>query len=227
MKHIFLHIGKTAGTSFRHFLESNIKKHYWGYGKLWYLTDVKDIGKFLESEPNGMATLEHYDLFSEHFTYGLHEYLKTKDYQYIAMLRHPVSRTISAYRYAIDRGWINENKNIIDWFNEDTSQLFYQLNHVSGAPKDLPYESKLQIALKNIKDDKFIFGFTENYNEFIDLCCVTNNWIPKYQTTNKTKNKKEIIEEDKNKLEDLLSGEIKFYEEALKIYNEKYKNIIK
>jgi len=87
--------------------------------------------------------------------------------------------------------------------------------------------SILELKLKNIKDDKFIFGFTENYNEFIDLCCVTNNWIPKYQTTNKTKNKKEIIEEDKNKLEDLLSGEIKFYEEALKIYNEKYKNIIK
>jgi len=42
-----------------------------------------------------------------------------------------------------------------------------------------------------------------------------------------TKTKKEINQEDKHKLQELLSGEINFYEEAVKIYNEKYKNFIK
>lgn len=227
MKYIFLHIGKTAGTSFRTFLQTNVPKAYFGYGKLWYLTDVRDTSKFLESEPNGMAVLEFFDLFSEHFSYGLHPYLKTKEYQYIAMLREPVSRTISAYRYAIDRGWITDDVNVLEWFNDDISQKNYQLQHVCGVPSDLPFDVKLDIALKNLKDDKFLFGFTEKYDEFIDLCCTINNWNPQYRTTNVTKAKKEINQEDKDKLQELLSDEINFYNEAVKIYNEKYKSFIK
>jgi hypothetical protein len=227
MKYIFIHIGKTAGTSFRTFLQTNVPKAYFGYGKLWYLTDNRDTQKFLESEPNGMAVLEHFELFSEHFQYGLHPYLKTKDYQYITMLREPVSRTISSYRYAIDRKWITDDVNIIDWFHDNGTQGLYQLYHVSGVPKDVPYEVKLSIALKNLKDDNFIFGLTEKYDEFIDICCAVNGWKPQYKTTNVTKAKKEINKEDKNKLQELLSDEINFYEEAVKIYNEKYKNFIK
>ena len=153
MKHIFIHIGKTAGTSFRTFLQTNVPKAYFGYGKLWYLTDVRDTQKFLESEPNGMAVLEHFDLFSEHFSYGLHPYLKTKNYQYVAMLREPISRTLSAYRYAIDRGWITEDVSVLDWYDSDDSQRHYQLNHVAGVPDEVPFEAKLSIALKNLNDD--------------------------------------------------------------------------
>jgi len=227
MKYIFLHIGKTAGTSFRTFLQSNVPKAYFGYGKLWFLTDVRDTNKFLESEPNGMSVLDHFDLFSEHFSHGLHPYLKTKEYQYIAMLREPISRTLSAYRYAIDRGWITEDKSVIEWFNEDTSQKNYQLNHVAGVPNEVPIDAKLQIALKNLKDDKFLFGFTEKYDEFIDLCCELNKWNPQYRTTNKTNNKKGVSEEDKEKLKELLADEIELYDSALKIYNDKYKSFIK
>jgi hypothetical protein len=227
MKYIFIHIGKTAGTSFRTFLESNVSKTYFGYGKLWFLTDVRDTSKFLESEPNGMSILQHFDLFSEHFSYGLHPYLKTKEYQYITMLRDPLSRTISAYRYSIDRGWITNETNIIEWFNKDKTQKYYQIYHVSGVPEDLPVKTKIEIALKNLKDEKFLFGLTSKYDEFIDLCCVTNNWKPQYRTTNVSKTKKEINKEDKNKLQELLSDEINFYGEAVKIYNEKYKNFIK
>jgi hypothetical protein len=217
MKYIFIHIGKTAGTS----------KAYFGYGKLWYLTDVRDTNKFLESEPNGMAVLEYFDLFSEHFSYGLHPYLKTKDYQYVAMLRNPVSRTLSAYRYAIDREWITEDKPVLEWFAEDESQKNYQLHHVAGVPHDVPYEIKLKNGLKNLRDDKFLFGLTEKYNEFIDLCCEKNCWVPQYKKVNITQSKNTVTDEEKEELKVLLSEEIKFYNEAVKIYNEKYKKITK
>ena len=233
MKYIFIHIGKTAGTSFRNFLESNVNRPYWGYAKTYVLThedlDIREPGKFTQLEPRGHGVFEHFDLFSEHAPWGLHRYLKTKEYQYIAMLREPVSRTISAYRYAIDRGWINDDKNIIDWFHEkeNKDKKHYQLNYCSGAPIDAPAEIKLDKALINLKDEKFLFGLTSKYDEFIDLCCTINNWKPQYRTTNVTKAKKEINQEDKDKLQELLSDEINFYEEAVKIYNEKYKNFIK
>ena len=233
MKYIFIHIGKTAGTSFRTFLESNVSRPYWGYAKTYVLThedlDIRNPSKFIELEPKGHTVFEHFDLFSEHAPWGLHRYLKTKDYQYIAMLREPVSRTISAYRYAIDRGWITGDKNIIDWFHtkENRDKEHYQLNYCSGVPIDAPSEVKLDKALSNLKDDKFLFGLTNRYDEFIDICCGINNWKPQYRTTNVTKTNKEIATEDREKLKELLADEIMFYDEAVKIYNEKYKSFIK
>ena len=233
MKYIFIHIGKTAGTSFRTFLESNVKRPYWGYGKTHFLThenlDIRDPGKFIEAEPNGHDVFEYFDLFSEHAPYGLHRYLKTKDYQYIAVLREPISRTISAYRYSIDRQWDTNKTNIIDWFykEENKDKKHYQLNYVSGVPIAAPYEVKLKHGLKNLRDDKFLFGLTEKYNEFIDLCCEKNSWTPQYKKVNVTQSKNTVTDEEKEKLKELLSEEIKFYNEAVNIYNEKYKKITK
>lgn len=231
MKHIFIHIGKTAGTSFRIFLESNVSKHYWGYNTIHFLThedlNIRNPSDFLVAEPNGYAVFEYFDLFSEHAPFGLHRYLKTKDYQYIAVLREPVSRTISAYRYSIDRGWFTHETNIIDWFHEpeNKDKKHYQMNYCSGVPIDAPFEVKLQKALNNLTDDKFLFGLTEKYNEFIDLCCETNNWTPQYKKVNVTKSKNTVTEEDKIKLTELLSEEIEFYNKAVEIYNKKYKKV--
>ena len=229
MKYIFIHIGKTAGTSFRSFLESNISRPYFGYSKLWFLTDVRDTNKFLEVEPRGTDIFNHFNLFSEHFAYGLHPYLSTRDYQYITVLREPVSRTISAYRYAKDRGWIDDSVTIMDWFNtpEQKDQLHYQTNHVSGVPHDVPIEIKKKEGLKNLNDDKFLFGFTEAYNEFIDLCCNKNSWSPQYKKTNVTKAKNDISNSEKETLKESLKHEIEFYNEAIEIYNKKYNKIFK
>jgi hypothetical protein len=227
MKYIFIHIGKTAGTSFRTFLESNIKRPYWGYGKLWHLTDGRDTNKFLESEPNGMEVLNYFNLFSEHFSYGLHPYLKTKNYQYITILREPLKRTISSYRYAKDRGWISNETKILDWAKKEKPTLIsYQIDRVSGVPND-SLDIKIKVALKNLKDDKFLFGITEKYNEFIDLCCEKNSWVPQYKTINVTQSKNTVTDEEKDKLKELLSEEIKFYNEVVKVYNEKYEKITK
>lgn len=227
MKHIFIHIGKTAGTSFRRFLEMNVRRPYFGYGKLWNITDLNDVNKFLEKEPNGMSVFEHFDLFSEHFVYGLHPFLKTEDYQYITVLRNPVKRTISSYRYAKDRNWISEDTNIMDWFKEQKDTLVhYQLNHVSGIPNESSTDHKTDVAIKNLSNDKFIFGFTEEYNEFIDLCSKLNDWKPEYRKTNITKSKNDVTDFEKEQLADLLKDEIIFYDKAYEIYKNKYKNII-
>ena len=203
MKYIFIHIGKTAGTSFRNFLTSNVKKHYFGYAKTHYLTHANPKfrveSKFYEVEPRGNEIFNMYDLFSEHAPFGLHTWLPTKDYQYITVLREPISRILSAYRYAIDRKWITSDVNVIDWYHSDTNNdiSFYQINHVSGLPMDLPPETKLNKALLNLEDDKFLFGFTEAYNEFIDLCCETNKWEPQYRVSNQTRTKKEVSPQEK------------------------------
>lgn len=235
MKYIFIHIGKTAGTSFRQFLESNVKRPYWGYAKLYFLTDKKDESEFHKVEPNGRLIFDYYNLFSEHFSYGLHPYLGKVEYQYIAVIRDPLSRTISQFNYGIDRGWYPKDANIIDWFMNDDPFLehtrldrsLYQLRHVSGLPIELPIEVQLNGALKNLKNDNFLFGFTEYYNEFIDLCCSVNGWKPKYNSINKTQNKHNISDKERGILMAELVNEYVFYEEARKVYNEKYKTHLK
>jgi hypothetical protein len=57
--------------------------------------------------------------------------------------------------------------------------------------------------------------------------CAINKWRPQYRTTNVTKAKKGVSEEDKEKLKELLAVEIEFYNKAVEIYNEKYKSFIK
>lgn len=227
MKYIFIHIGKTAGTSFRTFLESNVSKPYWGYGKTYVLThedlDIRNPNKFTELEPNGYEVFNYFDLFSEHAPFGLHRYIKD-DYQYIAVLREPIARTISAFRYSIDRGWANEDDDIIEWFHkkENKDKRHYQLNYISGVPIDGPGEIKIKKGILNLEKDTFLFGFTEAYNEFIDLCCETNGWKPEYKTTNVTKAKNTVTELQREGLKEFMKDEIDFYNEAIKIYNKKY-----
>tara|TARA_R110000851_G_scaffold67262_8_gene151993 strand:+ start:151 stop:852 length:702 start_codon:yes stop_codon:yes gene_type:complete len=231
MKYIFIHIGKTAGTSFREFLHNNVQKHYFGYGKLYSLVDDRDTPKFLQLEKYGYQVFDYFDLFSEHFSYGLHPFLKTKDYQYITMLREPIARIISLYNYSIDRDWISEDVNIIDWFMKQDNDFLgerklKQIKHISGAPIDLPVDVQINLAVKNLKRDNMLFGIVEEYNEFIDLCCKINKWNPQYLQINTTKTSKEISEEDKNMLRIELADEINFYNQAKEIYNDKYKDLI-
>tara|TARA_Y100000389_G_C17306826_1_gene435839 strand:- start:137 stop:844 length:708 start_codon:yes stop_codon:yes gene_type:complete len=233
MKHIFIHIGKTAGTSFRTFLESNVQKPYWGYGKTYVLThedlDVRNPNQFTELEPNGYSVFDHFDLFSEHAPFGLHRYIKNDNHQYIAVLREPISRTISAFRYAIDRGWAKDSDDIIEWFKKDENKdkKHYQLNYISGVPIDGPAEVKINKALLNLEKDSFLFGFTEAYNEFIDLCCETNEWKPEYKTTNVTRAKASVTDEQKESLKEFLKDETEFYNKAIKLYNKKYNKSFK
>ena len=74
MKYIFIHIGKTAGTSFRDFLSSNTTNNFLGYESLQYLVN-KDEKHVFESKFS-YDIFNKYELYSGHIRYGLDKYIK-------------------------------------------------------------------------------------------------------------------------------------------------------
>ncbi len=230
MKYIFIHIGKTAGTSFRDFLTHNTSNSFFGYESLQYLVN-KDEKKVFESKFD-YNIFDKYELYSGHIRYGLHNYIND-NCTYITMFRDPLKRTISEYRYGQDRGWYGSDFRILNWFKKNNLHFnyeHYQINHLitkEEYQKHKNGDDKIKIALSRLKQDNITFGFVEEYDQFIDLCCNIYGWEPKHKKINITKTKSDIDDDEMSVLRKLLSEEIKFYNEAVKIYNEKYKKITK
>lgn len=229
MKYIFIHIGKTAGTSFRDFLSSNTTNNFFGYESLQYLVN-KDEKHVFESKFS-YDIFNKYELYSGHIRYGLDKYIKG-DCDYITMFRDPLERTISEYRYGQDRGWYNSDFRILNWFKKNNQHFnyeHYQINHLITKEEYQEYkngEDKIKIALERLKQDNITFGFVEEYDQFIDLCCDKYKWNPKYKKINITKTQSDIDDDEIEILKKLLKDELNFYDESLKIYNEKYKSFI-
>jgi hypothetical protein len=84
---IFLHIPKTAGTSFNHILRDI-------YGKSFYR--VKPGGKWRKAKRLPVSTR----CVTGHMPYGIHKKWKLEDFQYVTLLRYPVDRIISLWWFA-------------------------------------------------------------------------------------------------------------------------------
>ena len=103
---IFVHIPKTAGTTFRAILEKNYKNKL-AYEVKWP-NEIEDI-KLFQQLPQDKRNS--YDLIFGHLTIGIHEYL-TRPFKYVAFFRDPVSRFISGYYY-IRRQKLNRYHEIV------------------------------------------------------------------------------------------------------------------
>ena len=93
---LFMHIAKTAGTAFREAMEENYKQ-----SEIAYL--YPDPPGFLY-ENLGLLPLEQrraFRLVIGHFQYGIHDFLPQQA-TYVTIVREPVSRIISHYRYGLE-----------------------------------------------------------------------------------------------------------------------------
>src|SRR5512135_3015151 len=99
---IFLHIPKTAGTTFRSILPANYRAE-----ELYNVptnaegqVDFSGLDRLSDVEKRKIRVL------AGHFQYGAHEHLPQKS-SYITILRDPVKRIISRYYHAVREvpGW--------------------------------------------------------------------------------------------------------------------------
>ena len=224
MKYIFLHIGKTAGTSFRYFLIQNIPKAFHGYDALPELPLHPD--KVSNDVIKRFTPLfEHYDCFSAHIGYGLHQYLpENTPYTYLTVLREPVARTLSTYRYGIQRGWIDPGQDILSWLDESRSYLEYQLDYLAGAYYvDSPSQEKAEKALERLTLDSFVYGFSDDLDGFIDICCQRfESFQPYKERLNETVVQADFTDVELNELAQMLEVERTFYDQAKALYRQKY-----
>lgn len=122
-------------------------------------------------------------VFCGHFWYGIHKYIKNNNYKYVTIIRDPISRAISSYKYMVCR--YNLNISLSEYIcrssgfgvdNLQTRMLCYSLK-----PTNLKYmvndwctlnhpkikKSNIQEAIDNLNNFSIV-GLYENRKFFID-----------------------------------------------------------
>jgi len=251
----FLHIPKTAGTSFIH----ATNKFFYPYQilpeSLWV--------KLLQLMPKDFTKFR---LIRGHFGYGLYRILPKKPI-YLTMLRDPLERTLSWHGHlqkqleprdsllkklnesetlfevledpeingsyinfqvrhiGLDLDIINETKN---FSTKEKSRFFFNLSHLMTKPT-ISDKEIFNDAIKHLSDFEFI-GLTEKFEESMMLLCYTFGWKPLVSSFTKNISSKRMAKEELSskvidKILDCNKFDIELYNIGIKIFETRFNSM--
>lgn len=232
---IFVHIPKTAGTTFLHILSNNFDP------ALSYTIPGLDIQNSIEAFKSMNKNKKHdLKLIKGHFTLNLHQELPHQNYTYITFLRDPIDHFISTYFFIKrnkDHNYYEQvNKmNSIDEFIDfriKNNQDNLQTRHLSGSATDMSY-NPINFAQEG---EKYFSIAKDNLTNLIQYCFIMESFDESlvflknklgwkniyYESFNVTRNrpqKEKFSEETISKIEKTCIYDLQLYEFAKKKYN--------
>lgn len=200
---LFVHIPKTGGLSFIHVLDQQFKKE-----EIFPLHSAPSPELF---EPYTQKRLEQYKLVRGHFRFGPYDQRVYKHLSQnpimITMLRDPVQRTISAYRYILrtperplHSELVSKDCSLMDFVCDPTYAGWVenrQARVIFGGYPGFPFhknssekisdEAILHICLDRIQQFALV-GLTERFRDSVDLLTDMFGWetvteIPRMNVT--------------------------------------------
>ena len=177
----FLHIPKTAGTTFY----SAIQKHFSPKNTLILNDEGDEINEYFQSTP--MDEREHLKFCRQHVDYSYYQYFSRK-LVYITMLRNPIARVQSFYKHVLrvkDHKYharvVEQNIDMFDFATKiatnDVSNKQVKML-VGGKAKEqrrLSALDLLEIAKMRLHEFAF-FGLTERFDVSMQLLAYTFGW---------------------------------------------------
>jgi hypothetical protein len=170
MIHIFLHIPKSAGTTFRHHIENNFPAdEILGL----YKSEASKMSRDeVFAQVSGLTPEQRRKLrviYGHEVHYGIHELLD-RPCRYVTFLRDPIDKTISFYNYRMQQGirkqqndasklpsfeeWLRSSPGMHDGMLGDLVKYGFADAHDVSEP-----------ALCAIMEKFFFIGTTENFDE--------------------------------------------------------------
>jgi hypothetical protein len=222
---IFLHIGKTGGTSLRHMLQSLFAEdeQLVIYERPPHVT-LKDFRALSIDERRKIK------LVCGHFPFGIHKDLPNPS-TYVTLVRHPVLRVISIYYHH----YTKPNENLYERIHKEnislrdfvTAGLDARVENgmtrvISGlrAPFGTTTEEMLDCAMDNIQEHFSLVGVTEYYEDsLLRLKAALPTHLPEMVRTNVTKSRMplyNISDKDIEAIMELNALDIHLYEFAVK-----------
>lgn len=207
---IFLHIPKTAGSTFHHILEKNYNPE--NSFTIDGLHPGNSVSEFKELSVDKRSSV---DLLKGHMLFGLHKYIPTAC-TYITFLRDPVERVVSYYYYVcrFPEHYLHDKvvgrKMTLQQFVESglTTEIYdFQVKLLAGDKSALHSwqydDSLLELARNNIEQNFSVVGFVEFFDQSLLLMKHNLGWNfdPYYRKLNVTANRAQIDTIGKNIIE--------------------------
>lgn len=237
---VFLHIPKTAGTTFRYIIQYQYKPTaiYELYNHS--LTHSQRLDKLLNLSETRKQQIK---IVNSHFGFGLHEFLH-RPYTYITFLRAPIDRVVSMYYYLQRTNNIQTNPLPPDLSLKDFVQTYQRIQngmtkYLSGvilkdqladqSPKSTANsqcatKADLELAKKNLKEHFKVIGLAERFDESLILFQKTLGWkIPLYDKNNVSKSRpstRNVSKDTLRLIEKSNEFDIQLYEYAKEVFEE-------
>lgn len=179
---LFTHIPKTAGTTLDHILQAiaasggiphpramgTIYGQFHGFGKS---EAMLEFGRWPETVLRERAIL------SGHLPHGMHRAV-SHPYFYITLLREPVARLLSQYRFGMRRGGWNEASSIADVIEKGLIVDNLQTRMLAGVrDRSAPCSADtLKAAIGHLRSEYTVVGTAERFNDTLKLLITLLGW---------------------------------------------------
>jgi hypothetical protein len=184
--YLFLHIPKTAGTTFRQIVD----KQYGFKNVLTYYNQNSE--QLLDNLEQLLIVKPNYKALMGHFHYGLHKRISFPT-TYITFIRHPIARTISQYKeWAINhperlidaRGKVQSiSENIetnLEYYSDFQCKMLVERNSVDSSNQSIS-----EAAIENLSEKFSGVGLVEYFDESISRFSQKFDWkLMKYDKLN-------------------------------------------
>lgn len=187
---IFLHIPKAGGTNVSFVSEAiekintNFKSHRFPIPRVSDQSPNRIVEDWRGGMQSAEATLkvnpdfcQNINFIRGHFPFGLHALIK-KPALYIALIRNPIERELSATNFDYQRGYVDKaaaQKYLLDQsIDNPQTRLLAGSASMSGACT----AATLAKAKENIETHFLLVGITEETNDFIQVLASIQNWGP-------------------------------------------------